>query len=188
MPGLSIDSPFVITPFLLLPYKLCILVKIFTKQTSINLYYGKLTHDVRSIAFMNTISFSSYVNSASNFYFPQSTFVLIIESAVSHNTSIYFPIQLCNYYKKYYRKRNFSHLQEAQMNYVTIIRNLREDSDKTQQEIAEFLGTSQTMYARYERGANEMPIRHLLKLAQYYNVSLDYLCGLSTLKRPYPII
>lgn len=79
-------------------------------------------------------------------------------------------------------------LQEAHMNYVTKIRNLREDSDKTQQEIADFLGTSQTMYARYERGANEMPIRHLIKLAQYYNVSLDYLCGLSTLKRPYPII
>ena len=79
-------------------------------------------------------------------------------------------------------------MQEAQMNYITIIRNLREDSDKTQQEIAEFLGTSQTMYARYERGANEMPMRHLLKLARYYNVSLDYLCGLSTLKRPYPII
>lgn len=188
MPGLSIDSPFVITLFLLLPYKLRILVKIFTKQTSINLYYGKLTLGVRSIAFMNTIFFSLYVNPASNFYFPKSTFILIIEPAVSHNTSTNFPIQLCNYYKKYYRKRNFSHLQEAQMNYVTIIRNLREDSDKTQQEIAEFLGTSQTMYARYERGANEMPIRHLLKLARYYNVSLDYLCGLSTLKRPYPII
>lgn len=74
------------------------------------------------------------------------------------------------------------------MRYVTIIRNLREDADKTQQEIADFLGTSQTMYARYERGANEMPIHHLIKLAQYYNVSLDYLCGLSTVKRPYPLI
>ena len=137
---------------------------------------------------MNTISFSSYVNSASNFHFPKSTFMLMIEPVVSLNTSIHLPIQLCNYYKKYYQKRNFPHLQEAQMNYVTIIRNLREDSDKTQQEIAEFLGTSQTMYARYERGANEMPLRHLLKLARYYNVSLDYLCGLSTLKRPYPIV
>lgn len=137
---------------------------------------------------MNTISFGFCVNPVSNFHFPNSTFMLIIESVVSHNTSTYFPIQLCNYYKKYYQKRNFPHLQEAQMNYITIIRNLREDSDKTQQEIAEFLGTSQTMYARYERGANEMPLRHLLKLARYYNVSLDYLCGLSTLKRPYPII
>ena len=70
------------------------------------------------------------------------------------------------------------------MDYITRIRNLREDSDKTQQEIATYLGTSQTMYARYERGANEMPVRHLIKLAKYYNVSLDYLCGLSEIKRP----
>lgn len=70
------------------------------------------------------------------------------------------------------------------MDYITRIRNLREDSDKTQQEIATYLGTSQTMYARYERGANEMPIRHLIKLAKYYNVSLDYLCGLSDIKSP----
>ena len=63
------------------------------------------------------------------------------------------------------------------MDYIIRIRNLREDADKTQQEIAEYLGTSQTMYARYERGANEMPIRHLIKLSDYYQVSLDYLCG-----------
>lgn len=68
------------------------------------------------------------------------------------------------------------------MDYITRIRNLREDSDKTQTEIAEYLGTSQTMYARYERGANEMPIRHLIKLARYYHVTLDYLCGLSDKK------
>ena len=71
------------------------------------------------------------------------------------------------------------------MNYTTRIKNLREDADKTQQEIADYLGTSQTMYARYERGANEMPIRHLVKLAQYYHVSLDYLCGLTNIKQPY---
>lgn len=69
------------------------------------------------------------------------------------------------------------------MDYVTRIRNLREDSDLTQSQIAEYLGTSQTMYARYERGANEMPLRHLIKLAEYYKVSLDYLCGLSNNKR-----
>ncbi len=72
------------------------------------------------------------------------------------------------------------------MDYITRIRNLREDHDKTQQEIAELLGTSQTMYARYERGANEMPIRHLIKLAAYYHVSLDYLCGLTDHKKAYP--
>ena len=70
------------------------------------------------------------------------------------------------------------------MDYIIRIRNLREDSDKTQQQIADILRTSQTMYARYERGANEMPIRHLITLAQYYDVSLDYLCGLTSQRRP----
>lgn len=63
------------------------------------------------------------------------------------------------------------------MDYVKIIRDLREDNDKTQQEVADILGTSQTMYARYERGANELPIRHLIKLCDYYNVSADYILG-----------
>ncbi len=72
------------------------------------------------------------------------------------------------------------------MEYRIRIRNLREDHDKTQQEIAEYLGTSQTMYARYERGANEMPIRHLIRLAQYYNVDMNYICGLSSQKKPFP--
>ena len=58
------------------------------------------------------------------------------------------------------------------------MRDLREDHDKTQQQIADILGTSQTMYARYERGANEMPIRHLITLCKYYGVSADYLLGL----------
>lgn len=63
------------------------------------------------------------------------------------------------------------------MDYRKRIRDLREDHDKTQTEIAEVLGTSQTMYARYERGASELPIRHLIRLAEYYNVTTDYLLG-----------
>ena len=63
--------------------------------------------------------------------------------------------------------------------YVKKIRDLREDHDKTQQELADYLGTSQTMYARYERGANELPIRHLIMLCKYYNVSADYILGLT---------
>lgn len=66
----------------------------------------------------------------------------------------------------------------SEMSYVRILRDLREDADKTQTQIAEILGTSQTMYARYERGANEMPIHHLITLSKYYNVSTDYLLGL----------
>ena len=65
------------------------------------------------------------------------------------------------------------------MDYVKRIRDLREDRDKTQQQIAEVLGTSQTMYARYERGANELPIRHLLRLCDYHGVSADYVLGRS---------
>lgn len=64
-----------------------------------------------------------------------------------------------------------------EMEYIRIIRALREDHDLTQQQIADLLETSQTMYARYERGANELPIRHLIKLADYYNVTTDYLLG-----------
>ncbi len=59
--------------------------------------------------------------------------------------------------------------------YIKRLRDLREDHDKTQQEIAEVLGTSQTMYARYERGANELPVRHLIKLCEYYGVTADYI-------------
>lgn len=54
------------------------------------------------------------------------------------------------------------------------IRGLREDNDLTQSQVAEFLGTSQTMYARYERGTNELPIRHLVTLCRLYNISADY--------------
>ena len=61
--------------------------------------------------------------------------------------------------------------------YIKKLRDLREDHDKTQQEIADVLGTSQTMYARYERGANELPIRHLITLCRFYNVSADYILG-----------
>lgn len=55
------------------------------------------------------------------------------------------------------------------------IKGLREDNDLTQQQLANVLGTSQTMYARYERGANELPLRHLVALCKFYNVSADYL-------------
>ena len=54
------------------------------------------------------------------------------------------------------------------------IRDLREDNDLTQTQIAQVLGTSQTMYARYERGANELPVRHLVTLCRFYNVSADF--------------
>ena len=70
------------------------------------------------------------------------------------------------------------------MNYRKRILDLREDHDKTQTEIAEMLGTSQTMYARYERGASELPIRHLLRLADFYGVSTDYILCRTDRARP----
>lgn len=75
------------------------------------------------------------------------------------------------YTKKRRRKRDMNYP------YLKRLRDLREDHDKTQQEIADLLGTSQTMYARYERGANELPIRHLIKLCDFYHVSADFLLG-----------
>ncbi|MGN0569219.1 MAG: helix-turn-helix domain-containing protein [Candidatus Fimenecus sp.] len=63
------------------------------------------------------------------------------------------------------------------MKYVKIMRDLREDNDFTQSQVAIYLGTSQTMYARYERGENELPIRHLIKLCDLYKVSADFILG-----------
>lgn len=69
------------------------------------------------------------------------------------------------------------------MDYTRRIRDLREDHDLIQEQVANILHTSQTMYARYERGANELPIRHLITLAGHYHVSTDYILGLSDRKK-----
>ena len=58
------------------------------------------------------------------------------------------------------------------------IRDLREDADKTQAQVAEALGLYTTTYQRYERGDREIPLDIAIALARYYNVSLDYLAGL----------
>ena len=59
--------------------------------------------------------------------------------------------------------------------YIDIIRELREDRDMTQADVAHLLGTTQQVYSRYEKGENEMPIRHLITLCKFYNVSADYI-------------
>lgn len=59
------------------------------------------------------------------------------------------------------------------------IRDLREDSDKTQTELAEYLGTTAQYYGKYESGEREMPFSRAILLAKYYHVSLDYLAELS---------
>ena len=77
--------------------------------------------------------------------------------------------------------------------FIEKLRGLREDNDLTQSEVAAVLGTSQTMYARYERGANEMPIHHLVTLCKFYNISADYLLDTTPdpkrkQKKPFPKI
>lgn len=62
--------------------------------------------------------------------------------------------------------------------YHEILRELREDNDLKQSEIAEILGTTQQVYSRYEKGINEMPIRHIITLCRFYKVSADYVLGL----------
>lgn len=57
------------------------------------------------------------------------------------------------------------------------IRNLREDNDKTQQEVADYLNVKQTTYSKYELGKINIPIDVFIKLADYYGVSVDYLIG-----------
>ena len=64
--------------------------------------------------------------------------------------------------------------------YNEIIRELREDNDLTQSDIAKLLGTTQQVYSRYEKGENEMPIRHIITLCKFYNVSADYILGIKT--------
>ncbi|MBE6556818.1 MAG: helix-turn-helix transcriptional regulator [Ruminococcaceae bacterium] len=71
------------------------------------------------------------------------------------------------------------------MDYRKRMRDLREDADLTQQQVANALGTSQTMYARYERGANALPIHHLLTLCELYDVSADYLLCRTQESHPY---
>ena len=71
---------------------------------------------------------------------------------------------------------------ETVRTFIEKLRGLREDNDLTQAQVALVLGTSQTMYARYERGANEMPLRHFVTLCKFYNVSADYFLDTAPIK------
>lgn len=66
------------------------------------------------------------------------------------------------------------------------IRDLREDSDLTQRQVADYLMCDQSLYSKYERGERPLPLELAVKLAQYYGVSADYLVGLTDRKEPYP--
>ena len=66
------------------------------------------------------------------------------------------------------------------------IRVLREDSDKTQTQIAQLLKVGQRTYCDYELGKTRIPVDSLIILARFYNVSMDYICGLSDVKGAFP--
>lgn len=71
------------------------------------------------------------------------------------------------------------------MNIVTRIEDLRIDADKTQLEIAQILHCQREVYRRYEKGQREIPVWAAIKLARYYDVSLDYLLGISDDRRKF---
>lgn len=65
------------------------------------------------------------------------------------------------------------------------LRDLRDDRDMMQKEVAAYLKIDQRVYSTYETGKRELPLKHAIKLAQFYGVSLDYLVGLTNDHKPY---
>jgi transcriptional regulator with XRE-family HTH domain len=66
------------------------------------------------------------------------------------------------------------------------IKSLREDSDLLQKEVAEYLEITQQQYSLYEKGIRLMPMDMVKKLARYYNVDMNYIAGISNIRKPYP--
>ena len=66
------------------------------------------------------------------------------------------------------------------------IKELREDHDKTQVEIGAILGVGQKTYSDYERGRLRIPLEYVIALARYYNVDMNYICGVSNELKPFP--
>lgn len=75
---------------------------------------------------------------------------------------------------------------ELNMKYNERIRAIREDSDLTQQNIADLLHVGQRTYSDYESGKTRIPVDSLIILAKYYNVSMDYISGVSNIKNDFP--
>lgn len=63
------------------------------------------------------------------------------------------------------------------MSYYPRLKDLREDHDKTQKEIADILNTTCQYYQKYEKGIRDIPFERIIKLAEFYNVSIDYIAG-----------
>ena len=69
------------------------------------------------------------------------------------------------------------------MHYYQRLKDLREDEDKTQKQIALLLDTTAQQYSLWERGEREIPVHHVITLAKFYNVSIDYIAGLTNNKK-----
>ena len=69
------------------------------------------------------------------------------------------------------------------MKYNQRLRDLREDKDLTQKEVAEYLNTSQSYYAQYENDKRQIPFDRVIELAKFYDVSIDYIAGLTNSKK-----
>ena len=72
------------------------------------------------------------------------------------------------------------------MKYTNRIRDLREDADKTQSEIAQLLKVGQKTYSDYELGKTRIPLDSLIVLARFYNVNMDYICGVTDERSDFP--
>lgn len=66
------------------------------------------------------------------------------------------------------------------------LKEIREDKDYKQSDIAKVLNTTQQQYSKYELGLQVIPVERLVKLAKFYNISVDYLIGLTNERKPYP--
>lgn len=71
-------------------------------------------------------------------------------------------------------------------NYYPRLRDLREDHDLSQQQVADYLGMKQPQYSRYERGLRDIPSDVLIQLARLYKTSTDYILGLTNISKPHP--
>lgn len=73
------------------------------------------------------------------------------------------------------------------MHYTQRIRGLREDRDLRQQDIADLLNIGQKTYSDYELGKTRIPVDSVIMLAKFYDVSMDYICGVSDVKNKFPL-
>ena len=96
---------------------------------------------------------------------------------------------MIKFFKRIKRKGNFytdlnNKIKKSSNKKYQRIRDLREDADLTQQEIADKIGLYLTTYRRYEAGENEVPLNIAVALSQFYNISIDYIAGLIEEPRP----